>query len=149
MMDDKKLHELIEKYFEAELSVNEERMLLGRLLHYDGEDPVVDEALAVMGYARGKTCVTERSIRSWRRKVIYAAAAVAGVVMISLGFFHSGNSIDTIDSCYAYVNGVKIENSVEVTAIIADQLGELSDASENVRDVVAGDLEDMKQALNF
>lgn len=149
MMDDKKLHELIEKYFEAELSVKEERMLLGRLLHYDGEDPVVDEALAVMGYARGQTGVTERGIKSWRRRVMYAAAAVAGVMIISVGFFSRRNSIDTIDSCYAYVNGVKIENSVEVTAIIADQLGELSDASEKVSDVVAGDLEDMKQAFNF
>ena len=48
-MDNKSLHILIDKYFDANTSVEEERFLLKEILQLEGKDPLADEVLAVMG----------------------------------------------------------------------------------------------------
>ena len=51
-MDKESLHRLIERYYDADTTAQEERMLLKAALESEGKDPMVDEVLAVMGYAR-------------------------------------------------------------------------------------------------
>lgn len=59
-MDKESLHRLIERYYDADTTAQEERMLLKAALESEGKDPMVDEVLAVMGYARRKP------LRRWR-----------------------------------------------------------------------------------
>lgn len=51
IMDKSTRHELIDRYFEGELSLDEERMLRSELLRLTDPDNIEHEALAVMSYS--------------------------------------------------------------------------------------------------
>lgn len=82
-MDNKSLHILIDKYFDANTSVEEERLLLKEVLQLEGKDPLADEVLAVMGYARNKP-IKHRIPQIWKIAGIAAAVIAIGIGGISL-----------------------------------------------------------------
>ena len=148
-MDKKSLHILITKYFEAETSVEEEQLLLKKVLQLEGKDPLADEVLAVMGYARYKPIKVSnphRFSQIWKISGIAAAVIAIGIGGVS---FMSTLSDETENECYAYVNGVRIENQAHISHLIQQQLGEVSEAGESVEESISTDLEDMRNALIF
>lgn len=148
-MDKKTLHLLIAKYFDADTSVEEERLLLKEALRLEGKDPLADEVLAVMGYARSKPIKSSNALRIspiWKISGIAAAVVAIGIGGIS---FMSTLSYETGNECYAYVNGVRIENQTDISHLIQQQLGEISEADENMEESISNDLEDMNNALNI
>lgn len=144
-MDNKSLHILIDKYFDANTSVEEERLLLKKVLQLEGKDPLTDEVLAVMGYARNKP-IKHRIPQIWKIAGIAAAVIAIGIGGIS---FISTVSDGTGNECYAYINGVRIENQTDISHLIQQQLGEISEADESMEESISNDLEDMSNALNL
>lgn len=144
-MDKKSLHILIDKYFDANTSVEEERFLLKEVLQLEGKDPLADEVLAVMGYARNKL-IKHRIPQIWKIAGIAAAVIAIGIGGIS---FISTVSDGTGNECYAYINGVRIENQTDISHLIQQQLGEISEADESMEESISNDLEDMSNALNL
>ena len=110
--------ELIEKYFEAETTPEEERALRGFLARTD--DPAFDEAKAVLGYfsaERGR-----RAARGRVRRLTSLAAAAAGLALAAvLGHTFASRAEST---CVMYAYGEKTTDS---QYIINDMHNTLSD----------------------
>lgn len=153
-MDDKLFHNLIDKYFEAQTSVEEEDMLLKESLSRFGRDPAANDILAVMGYSHinpQKSVVNiKEKKRSGRRYILQSTAAAVTVflsIAAALIFTFDHSEIKNEDS-YAYVGGVRIENETEILSLIETQLNEVSDAQESINLTISNDLEDFREALN-
>ncbi len=157
-MDKESLHRLIERYYDADTTAQEERMLLKAALESEGRDPIVDEVLAVMGYARRKPSPEMEVKASMKRgvgrrsvllRVGSAAASVAAVVAVGFMLMRSpGVGVEAAE-CYAYVDGIRIENRNDVASLVNRQLSELANAEESVNEVITEDFSDMSEAFNF
>lgn len=105
--------DIIERYFEADTSEDEERLLLRFLATPQANDIRFNEIKAVMGFAAvGKKIHEERSRKS-RKKIFsinrnrWIAAAVIGCIFTSVGW----KIVDYNQNvCVAYVGGEKITN---------------------------------------
>lgn len=153
-MDDKLFHNLIDKYFEAQTSIEEEELLLKESLSRFGRDPAANEILAVMGYSHinlQKSVVNDREIKRRKRHYILQSTAAAVTVFLSIAaaliFSFEHSEIKHEDS-YAYVGGVRIENKTEILSLIESQLNEVSDAQEIINNTISNDLEDFRDVLN-
>ena len=74
-MEKEKLYQLIERYYLADTTVEEERELLRELLSLDSPGDRENEALAVMGYSRlapGR----KKTFRSFIKKGVVAASVL-------------------------------------------------------------------------
>lgn len=153
-MDIGSIHTLIDRYFNAETTIEEEKLLLDEVLKIcrDGTDPKMDEYLAVMGYtvSRGNRHVRGAGRSFWRENRIIGSVAAAAIVIVSvwsLLIIRNGASVSY--DCYAYVDGVFISDRQEISSLIDMQLSDMEYASGNIREVVSSDLEDMSDAFNF
>lgn len=154
-MEKEKLHKLIQQYFDGETSLEEERSLLAQLLSMPPGDDLADEALAVMVFARyGKAGKKKKAAFSRRSiyKITSVAAACVASVALCIGFFsylsNPGNSFSN-EECVAYIGGEKIENESMVMSLIADQLDEMSVASDAVEKEINDDLNDIREIMDF
>lgn len=151
-MDDKQFHNLIEKYFEALTSIEEEKLLLKESLSRFGRDPAADEILAIMGYTRIeplKSVINEEKRKTRRQILLNTAAAVT--VLLSIAAILTFSFKDTSakhEAYYAYVGGERIENKAEILSLIEAQLNEVSDAQENVNITISNDLGEFRDVLN-
>lgn len=110
--------ELIERYFEAETTPEEERALRAFLAGTD--DPAFDEAKAVLGYFSAQ--------RAWRaaggrvRRLASVTAAAAGLVLAAV----LGHTLATREdsTCVMYAYGVK---TTDTQYVIDDMHNTLSD----------------------
>lgn len=156
-MNTESLHNLIEKYFDAQTSPEEETLLLKESLSFKGEDPLIDEVLAVMGYARIKHLSAKASLKngmnkkmkSSRMSLVMIAASMAVFLMVGASVFFTSRSVLSVpDECYAYVNGDRTENELEIRSIVAAQMSEMGDADNEIEGTIAGDLHDFRNAFN-
>ncbi len=144
-MKHKELYHKIDRYFDGELSSHEERQLLKELLPLEGQDPLVDEALAVMLASRLPAKLSNRKRHPMR---LMAGIAAAVVAIFAIGVLihyptHSRNS-----GMIAYVGGEKVENPKEIMNIIDNQLSDIGESSEFFAQTVSADLDDICSALN-
>lgn len=120
-----RLLEDIEKYFDCRLSDEEEKNLRHRLANTGHVHPAIDEARALMGFARP----SQRSGVSRRGTKIAAIAGVAAAlaVVISLGWkLHNRPVEDPAgDVCLAYSGGNVITDEDAVLAIVAETMSEI------------------------
>lgn len=143
-MNEKELHILIERYFDGDTSVTEERRLLDALLSHPPGDRAVDEALAVMGYAR-VSGPAEMTARSLYRRIMTAAAAVLLVISaVGVFFLTTSHTSGTQSECYAYVGGERIEDRDQIESIMKVQMCDMGDAADEVEKQLAEDLGDFK-----
>ncbi len=152
---------LIERYFDAELSLSEEKELLNMLLSREGKDPATDEALAVMllakssgvshvggldsGKKRRSHGVLARNIRI-RSVAVVAALAVIVSVAALVGAFSVRQG--GYDGMVAYVGGVRVNDRSEIIKIVDNQLSDMGMCSDFMMQEVSADLGDIRQALN-
>ena len=144
-MDKDRLHILIERYFDGDTTVGEERELRAALLALAPaeRDRATEEALAVMGYAR-----MDVSPVRWRRMLLRggAAAAVAAVLAVTAvlpRFAGDGGE------CIAYVDGSRIVDEHAVMGIIDAQLGEMGEAADDVSRQMESDFSEIREAMDF
>ena len=145
-MDKNNIHRLIARYFEAETSVEEEHLLLKMLLRSRDEDPLVDEALAVMGYT--SLAPSQKNKTLWLKKKFIIPAAAVVLIFSTAVFWFAANHNGTKYKCYAYMDGIRIENQAEIASLIKSQLNEVAGAGLSIEKGISDDLEDMRQALN-
>lgn len=131
--DINRLHELIDRYFDATATEAEEAELLRGLADPTLTSPRIEEARAVAGFF-----AVERSHRSRQRirtprwpkmAAAIAAAAVCGTALLTLPNHENSEP----DRCVAYVGGTEITDSREVLAIMRSNLDDLGEASADVR----------------
>ena len=150
MIEEDKIHEMIDLYFDGELSSEDERKLLGMLLKYPAGDPEVEDALAVMTAIRSVPATRARN-RTPIWKGIAAALAtllISGAFLTVLGLAIKGSVFGNADNAGVYVNGVKVNDETVVLNIIQSQLDDISMASEEVNSELSSDLDDIFNALN-
>ena len=115
--------EMARRYFDAETTEAEERMLKRFAASPEADGAEWDELRAVMGYAtvgkrlRGQAAATNtiplRRMPQWMR--IAAAAVFAGLILlpITMWLTDSQDSLDE-DICIAYVNGHRVTDPAQV-----------------------------------
>lgn len=122
---DKDLLEKIEAYFDCSLSDEEEQDLRRRIAATNLRHPAVDEARALMGFARqpeaGRAAVG-RSRRIVRRGAASVAVAAAAAVAFVIGTPKDDNH------CYAYVDGRKVTDEEAVMALLEVNIREAGES---------------------
>ena len=115
--------EMARRYFDAETTEAEERMLKRFAASPEADGAEWDELRAVMGYAtvgkriRGQVAATNtiplRRMPQWMR--IAAAAVFAGLILLPITMWLT-NSQDSLDEdiCIAYVNGNRVTDPAQV-----------------------------------
>lgn len=148
------LHKLIDRYFEGETTLEEERLLAEVLTETSADDAEEEEALAVMSYASIRADDGGRISRRkaiWHVGWLYAAVSCVAVFVAVAGIlaFLSERDIGLSgDECVAYVGGKRVDSEIEVASLIASQLGEMSLASESIVKEVDSELEDFRELIN-
>lgn len=136
------IHILIERYFEGETTISEERWLRGNLPKMMGKSQEIDEALAVMGYA----AASDKDSVKKKRKPSYrwvAVAASLALILAAGGIYTHYLKTSQKSTFMAYSGGVKIDRD-EAMQLIALQMEEMSDASHDIKTEVEDDLADFR-----
>ena len=123
-LTDEQLCQLIDRYFEAETSLEEEALLRRMVAHRT--EPQFNAIRAVLGYASAKRRASAERCRRSLLRVATAAAVVAVVASVGIGIAH-GHSVD--GACYAMVGGTRINDEAQVVALMQGSLGDIGDAA--------------------
>lgn len=138
-MTDKRLHQLLESYYDGLTTLRQERALRRALARYEGPDRELTAARAVMSYAQ--TAGRRRTVRAPRRRFAAAAASVAAAACLAAVMWLAVPSADTPAECYAVIAGEPTDDSAVALALMDSQLAEFGSASEAVGDAVSSDLQ--------
>ncbi|MBQ2787292.1 MAG: hypothetical protein IJF00_04950 [Bacteroidaceae bacterium] len=111
--------QLAERYFEADTSDEEERLLKAFLATPAADNPHFDTIKAVMGFiTTGKRLHTRKSNNIQRKRqytrIIKWSAAAGITIAILLGGTTIINNAESQDICIAYINGKKYTNETIV-----------------------------------
>lgn len=137
--DIKRIHQLIDRYFDATATDAEERELRLTLATTPLSSEKIDEARAVMGYFAATRNVAAKKPAigaSWLR--VAAAIAVAVVCGTALLTYQPGDKV--ADRCVAYIGETEITDSHVVLAMMRSELSEIGEASQSVQTEVASQL---------
>ena len=105
-MNSKNLDELINRYFDAETTLEEERELQRLITGPYASDARYDEVRAVMGF----TAVGRKLRRKSHRAIRWWQAAAAAVVVLMLGGVYTIQQAHPDDVCIGYVFGRNVTN---------------------------------------
>lgn len=155
-MDKDRLHILIERYFDGDTTLGEERGLRAALLALSPaeRDQTTEEALAVMGYARmeaapaGNAASADSPMR-WRRMLLRGGAAAAVAAVLAVTAVLPRFAGDGGGECIAYVDGSRIVDEHAVMGIIDAQLGEMGEAADDVSRQMESDFSEIREAMDF
>jgi hypothetical protein len=137
------LHALIERYFNAETSVAEERDL--RLYLAKGKYSLteqVEEALAVMSVQQPRARSKANHYAMPMRWI--AAAAVIGIIAV-IGVKHQ-NSVDT-GMNYAYVGGKYTNDAQVLNSLMTSQVNELAEQMEQSQQAIDSPLSELSEVM--
>lgn len=144
-LNQEQLHRLIERYFNADTTVNEERVLLTELATTHLDSPVINEARAVMGFSLSHRSVHKPVAK--RRPWLRAAASVAVLATIAVtGYRASLNSYTTAE-CFAYVDGERITDKSTVLSMMFEGLSNVADAAEESQEQALDSFENLVWAM--
>ncbi len=146
-MTNRELHDLINRYFNGETSLDEERTLrrvLAKPPHgAPAHDPLANEARAVMGFALAAPArKTKRVPMMWRS---VAAVAVGAITATTITIGNFGNREPQY---VAYLNGERIADKEAVMNLMLSDLHEMGVASANVETDIANDLNEIADIMN-
>lgn len=127
-----RINDLIDRYFEADLSDAEELELKEFLVSDKGQSPEYDEVRAVMCYfAAGRALSSGGRSVLWPR-LAAAAAAVALFLTIGIHIYNNNNY------CVSYADGVKVTDKEvvmnDVDNILADLFSGRTDMEDQLTD---------------
>ena len=130
-----RIDELIERYFEATLSEEEESALKAFLASPEGQAPEYDEVRAVMGYfavGRSRRFGSFGRLRNRTRRLIAVAASLAILVTLGVNLYNKSNI------CVSIVDGKRVTDKEvvmnDVDNILADLLSNRTGMEEQLSD---------------
>lgn len=127
--DIERLHELIDRYFDATSTEAEEREMLKGLADVSLSSTKIEEARAVTGFF-----AVERHIRTSHKKHsrgwAKAAAVITVAVICSIVIFTTPqHESDKSNTCIAYIGDTKVTDNETVLSIMRNELGDIEEAS--------------------
>ncbi|MGN0207768.1 MAG: hypothetical protein ACI4BC_11030 [Muribaculaceae bacterium] len=138
----KNLDSLIERYFEGETSLEEEKLLKKMVARSD--DSRYDPVRAVLGYG---VATRKRTAMRRRRIGMVSAAAVASIAVVSIAWLNLSRG--TGDSeCYAVVEGRYTSDQSEVLSIMQSDIGDIRSAQADAGNCIAEQLKDIHISAN-
>ena len=144
------LHSLIEKYFDATSSLDEERTLRQMLADPAYQSDEADEARAVMSISVVAPA-PQIAVRPRRKAIFHPLAAAASVaVLLALGITmitYSGSHDSDLD-CMAYIGGKRIESRAAVMSIVSSDLDALGEVQQETADDIVGQLSEFSSLFN-
>ena len=142
-MDQAYLYQQIDRYFEGQLSQEEERNLLCTLLKIEGQDPAADEALAVMLASKIMTKAARTRKQPRIKLIVGIAASIAVILGTGVFLIQQPRQNET----FAYVSGKKIHDPNEINNIVATQLQDIGESTDLFSQALSADLDDIREAL--
>lgn len=166
-IDLSRLLDLIERYYDCSLSDEEERSLRHTVATTTLSHPAIDEARALMGFRRPaataqtagvtdakatpEASATRKSSRhafSFRSAISIAAAA-AVLITLAVNFLRPSEGIgDYGQTCIAYVNGTRITDEDDVIRLIAEDMSEFDDGSQEAAESFRDELDDVADIID-
>ncbi|MDD6131637.1 MAG: hypothetical protein PUB55_02640 [Bacteroidales bacterium] len=138
------LDSLIERYFEGETSLEEEKLLKAMVARSD--DSRYDAVRAVLGYG---VATRKRTALRRRRLGMVSAAAVASIAVVSIAWLNLFTKNSTGNSeCYAVVEGRYTSDQSEVLSIMQSDIGDIRSAQEDAGNYIAEQLKDIHISAN-
>lgn len=138
------LDSLIERYFEGETSLEEEKLLKSMVPRSD--DSRYDAVRAVLGYG---VATRKRTALRRRRLGMVSAAAVASIAVVSIAWLNLSTKTGTGNSeCYAVVEGRYTSDQSEVLSIMQSDIGDIRSAQEDAGNCIAEQLKDIHISAN-
>ena len=138
------LDSLIERYFEGETSLEEEKLLKAMVARSD--DSRYDAVRAVLGYG---VATRKRTALRRRRLGMVSAAAVASIAVVSIAWLNLSTKNGTGNSeCYAVVEGRYTSDQSEVLSIMQSDIGDIRSAQEDAGNCIAEQLKDIHMSAN-
>ena len=151
-MTKKDLHILIDKYFAAETSIKEER-LLKEILPMFPDDALASETLATMGMSNIAPAALTQECRSRRGHkikpaMLSSAAAIAFIILAAGAAWQISRNDIHADGikCIAYIQGEKISDMEQVADLAFLQLQEIGMVSESTQNEVRRQLLEISKA---
>ena len=128
-----RIDEMIERYFEATLSEEEETALKAFLASPEGQAPEYDEVRAVMGYfAAGRVVRQTHQPSRLTNRIVAIAASLAIIVTLGVNIYNKTNI------CVSFVDGKKVTDKEvvmnDVDNILADLLSDRTGVEEQLND---------------
>lgn len=128
-----RIDEMIERYFEATLSEEEETALKAFLVSPEGQAPEYDEVRAVMGYfAAGRVVRQAHQPSRLAKRIVAIAASLAIIVTLGVNMYNKTNI------CVSFVDGKKVTDKEvvmnDVDNILADLLSDRTGVEEQLND---------------
>lgn len=122
------LEQLIERYFDSETSIQEEKMLRGALAHCKWSSEVIDEARFAMGYFAAHSQESQRATkRNNHHPLLGIAASIA--IIIAAGGYALWHQQQPSDVCIAYVNGKVVKDNDKVMTLVANDMSKMDNAA--------------------
>ncbi len=122
------LEQLINRYFDGETSIQEEKMLRETLADCPWSSEAIDEARFTMGYFVAHRHEAQSvSKRNYRRQLIGIAASIS--VILAAGGYALWHQQQPSDVCIAYVNGKVVEDNDKVMALVANDMSKMDNAA--------------------
>lgn len=138
------LDSLIERYFEGETSLEEEKLLKAMVARSD--DSRYDAVRVVLGYG---VATRKRTALRRRRLGMVSAAAVASIAVVSIAWLNLSTKTGTGNSeCYAVVEGRYTSDQSEVLSIMQSDIGDIRSAQEDAGNCIAEQLKDIHISAN-
>ena len=138
IISDEQLDALIQRYFDAETSLEEESLLKRAVAHR--EEPRYDEIRAVLGFMAAK----RRSVAKKRKRGTTVWLQVAAVAA-GINLTHQATETGT---CYAMVGGVRIDDESQVLSLMQSNLGDIGDAASETSMSVESQIADIASVIN-
>ena len=142
-MNKQELHILIEKYFQADTSLEQERQLKKELCNTTFSSALIDEARAVLGYSMIQPHTNKLTVRRFKVSIHHIAVAASIAFVATIGFIGLADNNDTSPS-YAIVDGETITDDKIIFEMVKQSLDLIAEANENAQNRT--DL-DMKEIL--
>ena len=146
ILSDEQLDAMIERYFDADTSLDEEALLKRAVAHRT--EPRYDEIRAVLGLmaAKRNTGRKPRTVSLWVRAAAAAAAAVVAVVA-TVGINLTRHDADS-SSCYAMVGDVRINDEAQVLSLMQSGLSDIHDAASETNRSIESQIADIGSFIN-
>lgn len=141
------IYNLIDRYFDADTSVDEEKLLRRELAAVPPGDRKADEAKAVIGFALASVSKETPQRRHFWGKVTKWTAAAAVMTAAGIAGVNSIYLSDETEECYAYVDGKEINDDKIVMSMFQAELEAVSKASDEMDESFENELDEIRNAI--
>lgn len=146
-----RLLETIEKYFDCQLSDEQEEELRRQIAATPLSHPSIDEARAAMGFrkvtrrinGRGNHVVKNTSVRQMDKRGLMAGLSIAASIalIVTLGVMLLQPISNGTSQCVAYVNGQRVTDEDIVIALMAENTIEFNEGADKAQQSLINEFE--------